>query len=461
MKEDLPASLAPKNDREGTFTPGDSEQFPDYRIAVSPASEVSIGSSSDEISYEQGTGYETFPILKRDFSNESEEIVDNSELLREIVKEGRVLNQYEKELLLNPESLAHLSKEEYIAVWQRLNPCFVSHVTRQGFREPDNTHSYHSKGVGEFNKNFTKILEDGLELKSKFSKSGVEEYMGDFLSNFDPTEDEFINDVQTGNKKRIWQYVKARLEAGVTSRHTNAVDESALHLATEEVVESYGAETGNQVFIIYPSDLIASQFNYAFDGSSRGQSFINAEGVGSVNNDLFVWNKDEPTDTRLSLNAGVVFLPKSTLVDRKTGSKYVGYSRKEVNQGQYEYEVDLAKDTVTAMEYWQQYFLDHPDQAPRHIEFYDGDPNQAVQDFLRTNNIKETGASDQTDPASEFAENQVVDKSEGEKIGAIKNEVLMRAANAVVEYYRTHPELRYEDNVPPEDFAEIRALLEA
>jgi hypothetical protein len=439
-------------------------QTPDYRIGLasdvveaSPA--ISDTDQSEETHYSyQESGYQTMPIEEKNFRTEtSEEGVDNSIFLKEILKEERPLSKHEKELFLNPESLANLSREEYIAVWRQLSPNFVSHITRQGYREPENTHGYHSKGLGEFHNNFVEMLNDGLELKSKFSKNGIEEAVLEHLAHFDPHEYKTLESgEQLEDKNNAWKYVKDKLLTGVNGRHTNAMDESALHLATEQVVESYGAEKNNQIFIIYPSDLIASQFNFTFDGAGRGQSFINNAGAESVNNDLFVWDKEQSTNTKLTLQAGVVFLPKSTLVNKDNGSKYEKYSGADSGQV---IKSESSDQAITAMDYWQQYFKDNPEQTPKHVEFYDGDVNQAVHNFLQENKILGNEATASASEVLDFPENCIKDKKEGQKVEQITSDVLARAANALIKYFKEHPELRYEDYIGAEDIEEMQALL--
>ena len=451
-------------------TPDKTDEFseiqtPDYRVGLNtpsiPESSPAISGTdeSEETYYSyQESGYQTMPIEEKNFRIEtSKDGVDNSIFLKEILKEERPLSKHEKELFLNPESLANLSREEYIAVWRQLSPNFVSHMTRQGYREPENTHAYHSKGSGEFHNNFIEILNDGLELKSSFAKDGVEEETLKHLAYFDPHEYE-TNEYggQSGDRRNAWKYVKGGLLTGVNGRHTNATDRSALHLATEQVVESYGAEKNNQIFIIYPSDLIASQFNFAFEGAGRGQSFINNAGSESVNNDLFVWDKEQSINTKLTLQAGVVFLPKSTLVNKENGSKYEKYSRADAGQV---VKSESSDQAITAMDYWQQYFKDNPDQTPKHVEFYDGDVNRAVQNFLQENKILGNEATASTSEVLDFPENWIKDKKEGEKVEQITSDVLARAANALIKYFKEHPELRYEDYIGAEDIEEMQALL--
>jgi len=74
------------------------------------------------------------------------------------------LTNAEKRELLKPELLAELSMDEYIALWRRLNPHFLSHVTRQGFRD-HNAMAYHFVGLQEFHNGFVLVLEDGKMLR--------------------------------------------------------------------------------------------------------------------------------------------------------------------------------------------------------------------------------------------------------------------------------------------------------
>ena len=46
-----------------------------------------------------------------------------------------------------------------------------------------------------------------------------------------------------------------------------------------------------------------------------------------------------------------------------------------------------AEDTIPAREYWEQYFADHPEEKPKHIIYYDGDPSTAVEEFLTEHGI--------------------------------------------------------------------------
>ncbi|PIS22262.1 hypothetical protein COT50_02990 [candidate division WWE3 bacterium CG08_land_8_20_14_0_20_41_10] len=96
-------------------------------------------------------------------------------------------------------------------------------------------------------------------------------------------------------------------------------DKTAVHFAAQVVANSYyGGETYNEVFFIYPSDALASQHDFAFNGWEKDFTKPQSEMKW---NDVFMW-PSSIENPGIPIDAGVVFLPSSTLVDRNTGSKY-------------------------------------------------------------------------------------------------------------------------------------------
>src|SRR6185503_4609999 len=95
-------------------------------------------------------------------------------------------------------------------------------------------------------------------------------------------------------------------------------DKIAVHFAAQMVADQfYGGERNNEVFFVYPSDFIASQHEYAFNGWEKDFTKPQSE---TKWNDVFVWpsNLENPG---ISVDAGLVFLPDHTPVDPETGSK--------------------------------------------------------------------------------------------------------------------------------------------
>lgn len=222
------------------------------------------------------------------------------------------LSNQDKQELLTPDVLASLTTEEYIALWRRLNPYFLSHVTRQGFRD-HNAMIYHSAGLQEFHDGFLGVIEDSGMLRPPLALHGlltrdetsVKKYLSDWVLQADDEEE-----------------AKLRLNRLLNSHLASAPkypDMTAVHFAAQLVADGYyGGERSNEVFFIYPSDVLASQHNFAFNGWQKDFTKPQSE---TKWNDVFIWPQtlDNPG---ISIDAGIVFLPKSTPVDPATGSKY-------------------------------------------------------------------------------------------------------------------------------------------
>jgi len=224
------------------------------------------------------------------------------------------LSEEERRDLLRPEVLQSLSLEEYAQVWRRINPYFVSHVTRQGVRD-HNAMVYHSAGMHQYQNGLGAILGDGRELRAPrvvqdaldpTCRKSIERFLTEKGVLAEPTLDAAL---------KLFDDLVHRTIASAPKY----ADSGAIHFAAEKVADSYyGAETGNEIFVIYPSDLIATQYCFAFNGGSSDFTRPQSEDKW---NDLFVWDP-ERVQTAIPLDAGVVFLPRSTMVDRVTGSRY-------------------------------------------------------------------------------------------------------------------------------------------
>ncbi|MDD3475056.1 MAG: hypothetical protein PHP08_04155 [Candidatus Dojkabacteria bacterium] len=221
------------------------------------------------------------------------------------------LENDEKRDLLKLEVLANLETDEYIKLWKRLNPYFLSHVTRQGFRDHIGM-VYHSAGVAEYTSGFTNIMDDEAKIASPLeleglksrNKESVRKWLGDW--------------VLEGNEEQAMEKLHNLIEFHLASA-PKYPDKTAIHFMAEVVGNDYyGAESNNEVFFIFPSDVIASQYNYAFNG--REKDFTTPQSEMKWN-DVFVWPK-ESDNQGIMIDAGFVFLPNSALVDPETGSKY-------------------------------------------------------------------------------------------------------------------------------------------
>lgn len=223
------------------------------------------------------------------------------------------LSNEEKREMLRPEVLAELNTEEYIALWRRLNPHFLSHVTRQGFRD-HNAMIYHSAGLQEFHDGFTSVLRDQKLLRPPMAvRDGL-------LARDETSIRKFLEDwaLQAEDEEEAKKRLNAQLNHSLATA-PNYPDKTAVHFAAQIVADGYyGGEKSNEVFFLYPSDVLASQHDYAFNGWEKDFTKPQSE---TKWNDVFVWPStlDNPG---IPVDAGVVFLPENTPVDPETGSKY-------------------------------------------------------------------------------------------------------------------------------------------
>lgn len=392
----------------------------------------------------------------------------------------------QKKIELSFDKLSELSTDEYIELWRHLNPFYVTHATRQGVRD----HSgmvYHSSGLGAISNGMKEMLKDGKALRTKAGANyGL-------MPGF--TEDDVRSalDVMIGQEEeRFADLSPERIVSMLPVNTTLAAaepwsDQQAIHFGQLTVLDDfYGAETDNEAFCVFPTDVIASQCQFGGHMNELTTAQVRRERKW---NDLFVW----PEDGKIPLDAGFVFLPKSQMVDRTTGSKYSSVERitktgetisvPEKDEARIErfkswienlsedspevmairqdhdnslmkeklYEIGIpehcvddmisfgneyallmfiekrqigslylpqeqiesmsqeektdysirsylgsrnadlkeSEDTIPAQEYWEQYFAERPDEKPKHVVYYDGDPSAAVEEFLTANGIVE------------------------------------------------------------------------
>jgi len=223
------------------------------------------------------------------------------------------LSKEQIEQLIRPAVLADLSLDEYIRVWRRIDPYWVSHVTRQGIRDHFGM-ANHSAGVLEYQDGLGGMLRNGCELRApRMVHDGLDPTCERSIERFLQKYDIFKEPTLEKAQKLLRQLIHRSYSAPPYA------DKGAVHFAAQTVLDDlYGGESGNEVFVIYPSSLIASQYYYAFNGAHK--DFTKPQDDRSWN-DVFVWDKDN-AQTAIPLNAGILFLPNSTRVDPVTGSRY-------------------------------------------------------------------------------------------------------------------------------------------
>lgn len=307
------------------------------------------------------------------------------------------LEKEQKKELLNFDNLAKLSTREYLNLWKGLNPYYASHATRQGYRDHTGT-VYHTAGLGEFHDGCKQILNSDKRLHSvwetatgtEMSDVGKEGVVDKYLEHATKLSEWIPKDLLEG------ELDEAALASYLGGAHNILnrpdgywQDRTSIHFLANAVGDSlYGAEEGNEVFFVFPADVLASQCYYdkplggRASGRDRGKGKAPRQSDGE-HNDYFVMSRENG----IPIDAGLVFLPKNVFVNPENGSKYLKYDD--------ENPVYASEESgMRAEEYWEQYFTEHPEARPAHVIYYDGKPADAVNDLLEKEGILVGGAGD-------------------------------------------------------------------
>lgn len=224
------------------------------------------------------------------------------------------LTNEEKRDLLVPEALAQLTEGEYIALWRRLNPHFLTHVTRQGFRDHTGNDIMvnHHSGQGEFINGFVDVMGNGRRILPPLARIGL-------INRDEATVKSFLQAFlkKAPDAEKAKQDFLGFLKYNMASAPMYP-DITATHLAAQIVSDQYyGGENNNEVFFVYPSDIMASQHTFAFNGWEKDFTQPQSE---TKWNDVFIWT--DPDHPGVPVDMGMVFLPGEIQVDPETGSKY-------------------------------------------------------------------------------------------------------------------------------------------
>jgi hypothetical protein len=234
--------------------------------------------------------------LNNFYNNETERWVE-SEYTAEDVKK-----------YFNPEHLASLSIEEYELLLQRFPSQMVTHVTRQGVRDHLGA-VQHFAGLNKYWDGFKTTMKNGRKLKHQLSLSVGEISKDEALEKF--LKRGFVNLDGCESEEQALAALDEFSDIKSLNHDGSMWDFTSIHVATEEVADAhYGAEKYNEIFFTFPSALIASQYAYSGQLDQVG---------GDYHNNQWIWSKDEEG---MSIDAGVVFIPKNTPVSPRNGSRY-------------------------------------------------------------------------------------------------------------------------------------------
>jgi|GEM_PF-2399909 len=284
------------------------------------------------------------------------------------------------------EHLASLSLDDYALLLQRFPGQMVCHITRQGVRDHYGMFE-HMKGLGKGQNSFKKMLESkrlrsplGVALSQALSYHDICKFLNggeELVTNRDAIER------KTEPVRDLRLLVKNLKHYTDNGSNKNFDDKDAIHFAVEKVLNGiYGGESGNEIFIAYPSACIASQYYF----KNWGNDVLSQPDASNDNhNDLYVWAKNEADG--MNLDAGIVFIPENVSVDVESGSQYEFDALG--NPVETDGVLKKSERTMPSKGYWENYFSRNSNSRPSKIVYYDASltPSEALWDWKTKNNI--------------------------------------------------------------------------
>ncbi len=219
---------------------------------------------------------------------------------------------------LDTERLSVMPLKQYIELLRKLPPRFFTHVTRQGVRDSG---SFHYGGIGEFQRGFDEILKSGsvVSVYDRVLEDGITRAtVGDLLKRLKLTPE------HEPDKAEALRKLESELtRSDVAPISSYFADMKSIHTALEMVADrNYGGENGNEVFMIWPTALVAKEYHVGTQLLEVPDQFDPDETHKSSQfNDYWLLRKDDNTGT-LPLDAGITFLPARAQVHPETGSQY-------------------------------------------------------------------------------------------------------------------------------------------
>lgn len=212
--------------------------------------------------------------------------------------DGKTMEKY-----FNAKTLSTLSLKDYAKLLQRFPQEMVTHVSRRGIRDHADLSEHQDNEAYEYHNAFDKVLE-ARTLKSSIGIKLEQD-----------TATAYVERELRLQSAKTREEAEATLEKVVNQQGwASFADFSAVHFAAEEVAHNfYGSERENEVFVTYPSALIATEYEFG------GYTDLTKPNSDTTRNDVWVWSKEEEG---MPLDAGIVFLPKESRVDPETGSRY-------------------------------------------------------------------------------------------------------------------------------------------
>ena len=94
-----------------------------------------------------------------------------------------------------------------------------------------------------------------------------------------------------------------------------------------------------------------------------------------------------------------------------------------------------AENTIPAKEYWKNFFSSNSHLRPKHVQYYDGDPTNAVLEFQRTNNIGRADTSNTDGQLLGFGDHHVLEMRKDPRANAGYDDLIAKADKIIKDHY--------------------------
>ncbi|MDP1814549.1 MAG: hypothetical protein Q8K92_08900 [Leadbetterella sp.] len=294
---------------------------------------------------------------------------------------------YEKEDIdkyFSEDYLSALSVDEYGKLLSRFPSSTVIHVTRQGVRDHF-SHGSHSAGMGELHNGFKEILKT-KKLRSKIAAIiEADDRKESLLKVFDLDSLPYYS-AQQWCEILLQKHVPENQFLGGRGTYGDA---AAIHLGSEVVLDAYyGCEKSNEIFFAFSGLQAVANYNAAYGDALGITSEHEARSVhlstsmnDSFHNDVWIYANE---NDGISIETGIVFIPKNAKVDSRNGSIYKIEGNKALNNNG---SLIRADETITSEEYWENYFKQTGYKPSKIIYYEENTPTQALFNWRIKNNI--------------------------------------------------------------------------
>jgi len=217
----------------------------------------------------------------------------------------------------NVEKVENLTLVEYLQRLKADRGRYLGNIVHQGVRDHRGMDD-HVVGLGEYDRELELIIKSGSLISS----------VGKVLKNeqkIAQIADEIRMKVIAGVplEAAVDDCLYTKYQAGADTLQ-GVSDALAVHASTNFIIDAhYGAETGNESFIIFPEKVVLK------DKVFFGRAVDTSKSRTTQHNDVYLWPQKE-VPNELKINGAILFLPRDNKVDKNTGSTYDVVNEKAV-----------------------------------------------------------------------------------------------------------------------------------